>query len=488
MTRSPIPPAVSCHLSTGGGHGTSRLSARATEDSVCLADAPGWRVEATVIGSSPQAAVVTSGDLTVLLVGEVKDSDGPEAVLRLYRDLGPWAFSQLSGRFAAVVVHTSQSHITVSGDHAGTVPLYMVHTWDGVIEVATEAKVLAGLSERGRPILGTDEVPGLRGVRRLRAGTCVTLQARGVGRFQDTWNVPAHRETVDPDEAVAQVRAVIEDAVRWQARDEMTTVLSGGIDSSAVAATVKQHLGGVSTVTMGTDRSDEFDSAAVVATHLGSSHREFSTTVASVLAELPFVIALTECCDPSINEYMLPLSRLYREIPAGSRVMTGYGADIPLGGMHRGLADMDLEELIVDDLSTFDGLNELSPNLGTHLGLWTCHPYWDRAVLQRLVTLAAGLKRRDGIDKWVLRQAFSDLLPAETVLRPKLGIHEGSGTTSHWSEVLLDQGVPSERIHAAKAQISQDVFDLVVVQAQDPAEIDLAAVTAGIVDREQVSA
>lgn len=328
-------------------------------------------------------------------------------------------------------------------------------------------------------------MPGTRGVRRLRAGTCLTLQASGHSRARDTWTVPAHRERVDPDAAVAQVREALEQAVAWQARPAMTTVLSGGIDSSAVAATVRAHTGSVTTVTMGTDRSDEFAPASLVAGHLGARHTEVSASIESVLAELPVVVALTECADPAVNEYLLPLARLYRELPAGSRVMTGYGADIPLGGMHRGQADMALEELIVDDMSTFDGLNELTPTLGSHLGLWTSHPYWDRAVLQRLTTLAAGLKRRDGIDKWVLRQAFADLLPAETVSRPKLGIHEGSGTTSYWSEVLLGRGVPAGRVQAAKARISRDVYDLVVVGGHAPGAVDLDAVTAAVVAREE---
>ncbi len=486
MTSDAIPAAVACHVSTRGP-GPTRLSARASEETLRLTGRTRWQVDATVVGSAPQGAVARAGDLAVLLVGEIPDDGGPEAVLRLYRDLGPWAFSELAGRFAAVVVHGAGERVTVSVDHAATVPLYVVHTWDGDVEVATEAKVLARLGDRGRPLPGTDEVPGLRGVRRLRAGTCLTVQASGHSRARDTWTVPAHRERVDPDAAVAEVREVLERAVAWQVREPMTTVLSGGIDSSAVAATVRGHAGHVTTVTMGTDRSDEFAPASLVARHLGAQHTEVSTTIDSVLAELPFVVALTECADPAVNEYLLPLARLYRELPTGSRVMTGYGADIPLGGMHRGQADMALEELIVDDMSTFDGLNELSPNLGSHLGLWTSHPYWDRAVLQRLTTLAAGLKRRDGIDKWVLRRAFADALPAETVRRPKLGIHEGSGTTSYWSEVLLGRGVAAGRVQAAKARISRDIYDLVVVGGQEPGAVDLEAVTGAAAAREELT-
>lgn len=487
MTAAAIPAAVACRVGTLGA-GPTRLSARGTEDTLGLGGDASWQVDATIVGSCPQAAVARDSELAVLLVGEVMGDGGPEGVLRLCRDMGRWAFGEVTGRFAAVVVHGASRRVTLSVDHAGTVPLYVVQTWDGDLEVATEAKVLAPPAGRGRPLPGTDDVPGLRGVRRLRAGTCLTLHASGHAEASSTWVVPAHREQVDPDEAVAQVRAVIDTAVAWQARERMVTVLSGGIDSSAVAATVKAHLGSVSTMTMGTDRSDEFAPASTVAEYLGAQHTEVSTTIDSVLAELPSVVALTECADPAVTEYLLPLARLYREVPTGSRVITGYGADIPLGGMHRGKAQMALEELIVHDMSTFDGLNELSPNLGTHLGLWTSHPYWDRAVLNRLVTLAAELKRRDGKDKWVLREAFRNVLPAETVQRPKLGIHEGSGTTSFWSEVLLAQGVEPSRVPAAKSRISGAVYDLVVVGGTAPESVDLDALTSSAVAREVVGA
>ncbi len=487
MTGTSVPAAVACRVSTLDTDDVA-LSAQAAHDTVQLARDARWHLDATVAGSSPRAAVARDGGLAVLLVGEVPDTGGPDAVLHLFRDLGPCAFSQLSGRFAAVVVDSADRSVTVATDHAGTVPLHVVHTWDGHIAVATEAKALVRLRGRGRPLPGTQEMPGLGGVRRVRAGTCLSLAGPGQARARRTWVVPAHRELVEPHLAAEQVRAVVEEAVAWQARDGMTTVLSGGIDSSAVAATVRSQRGSVSTVTMGTDRSDEFGPAALVAEHLGAHHTEVSTTVASVLAELPIVVALTESADPSVNEYLLPLARLYREIPAGHRVMTGYGADIPLGGMHRGRADLALEELIVEDMSSFDGLNELSPNLGSHLGLWTSHPYWDRAVLGRLVTLAAGLKRRHGRDKWVLREAFRDLLPEQTVLRPKLGIHEGSGTTSHWSEVLLERGVSPADVTATKARISRAVYDRVVVDGEAPGAVDLDDLTSTVVAAEPVRA
>ena len=111
-----------------------------------------------------------------------------------------------------------------------------------------------------------------------------------------------------------------------------------------------------------------------------------------------------------------------------------------------------------------------------------------RRGIRRLVSLAAGLKRRDGVDKWVLRQAFADLLPAETVLRPKLGIHEGSGTTSFWSEQLLGLGVDPGQVHATKTRVSRAVHDLVVARGTAPDDVDLAAVTEAAVERGELTA
>ena len=150
--------------------------------------------------------------------------------------------------------------------------------------------------------------------------------------------------------------------------------------------------------------------------------------------------------------------------------------------MHRENRLPALDTALAHDMATFDGLNEMTPVLSGIAGHWSTHPFWDREVLDLLVSLESGLKRRHGRDKWVLREAMTDLLPRETVTRPKLGVHEGSGTTSSFSRLLTDAGVPGDRVHRAKELVVQHLFDRVVVDGRHPDEVATADVVRLVAD------
>lgn len=436
------------------------------------------RLVGASVGPFGSAEIAQRGATSVLVIGELSDGAGGRldaaAVLAGWARYNMAALRMWHGRYAIVLVQGDV--LILATDHAASIPLAVTVAPDGVT-VSTEVKALS--ARHGRTDLpGTYGAAGAPGVRRLRAGTVLRLDlASGRAEATPTWEVPAFREVVDPDTAVAQTRELLTAAVARQLRDDpVTVVLSGGIDSSgvtAVAAALSPHQ--VATVSMGTDAGDEFEHSRRVVDHVGTSHRELHATSASVIAALPRTIALAESADAEVLEYLLPLVVLYEQITAGPRrVLTGYGADIPLGGMHRDEHDLaGLDARISHDLNTFDGLGEMTPLLGGHVGLWTTHPYWDRDLLHRLITFEPGLKRRDGIDKWVLRRACADLLPRATVERPKLGIHEGSGTTSTWTAMLQNVGVRTHDVLAVKQAMARDLYDDIVLGGTDPADVDL---------------
>ncbi len=443
----------------------------------------GW-----ALASSVSVPATSSADgVTVLLAGELyhraalREAIGPaasgvstdaELLLACWLRYGGPGLRLLNGRFAAVV--TEGTAAVIATDHAGTVPLYLRRGVDG-IEVATEAKALAGGAVGRIPAAHpprTGSVAGLAGVRRVRAGVALTVMVgRPAAHAVATWRPPEHRVTWTEAKAVRRVSAVLNDAVRERLDSGPVTVpLSGGLDSSSVAVLARGAGAVVETISLGTDAGDEFAAARIVAEHLGVRHREFQVRGVDLLRQLPWAVAAAEITDAEVLEYLLPLVVLYRAVPGtGRRVLTGYGADIPLGGMHRATIRLAcLDQVIATDMQGFDGLNEMSSVLGGLAGHWTTHPFWDRAVLDVLVALEPGLKRRHGQDKWVLREAMSDMLPEATVTRPKLGIHEGSGATSVWTALLRDSGVAERDVPAAKNAMATAIHRRVVAQAQPP--------------------
>ena len=449
--------------------------------------------------AEPDTAQARNANTAVLLAGEFYNREallsvlppGPEPdgdaqlLLRLLDRYGPHAFRLVNGRFAAMVC--TGRRVLLAADHAGSVPLY-VRMAPGEVTASTEAKTLAGpRPSRGLPLTDARRVPGLVGVRQVPAGVVLDIGLMsGTTETHRTWSPPHARRIMHEDEAVAAVREALDRAVAARVGPGSTplVVLSGGIDSSGVAACANRVAGGLETVSMGTDTADEFAQARVVAAHLGTRHSEITVSTADLLAQLPYAVWAAESVDPDIVEYLLPLVALYRALDGtGRRVLTGYGADIPLAGMHREDRLPALDSAVAHDMATFDGLNEMSPVLSALAGHWTTHPYWDRDVLDLLVPLEAGLKRRHGRDKWVLRAALADVLPEETVTRPKLGVHEGSGTTSSFSRLLLDHGVPKEAVRRAKQQVTHELFGLTVAGGRTPPEVSTAEVVRSVADR-----
>ncbi|MEV5980925.1 asparagine synthase-related protein [Streptomyces sp. NPDC052114] len=456
-----------------------------------------------VHSGAPDEAYARDGGRTLVLAGELYNQNellgllpgrvlpGSDAalVVALFDVYGVHAFRLLNGRFAALLADRGRA--VLATDHAGSVPLY-VSVAPGQVLVATEAKALRA-APRGRPVPEGRPVRRRPGTHQVPAGTVLDIEvSTGTCVPHRTWTPPLARRILPEDEAVDVVRRALERAVR--ARTGTGTplvVLSGGIDSSAVAALAAgRSAGPVDTVSMGTDEADEFPQARVVARHIGSVHREITVPTADLLRGLPHAVWAAECLDPDVVEYLLPLTALYLRLgdtggggDAGRRILTGYGADIPLGGMHRENRLPQLDTAVCHDMDTFDGLNEMTPTLSTMAGHWSTHPYWDRDVLDVLVSLEAGLKRRHGRDKWVLRAALGDVLPHEVVVRPKLGVHEGSGTTSAFSRLLTDAGVPQSQVHQAKRLVVEEIFDQVVVGGRHPDEVAVDAVVEQVAGR-----
>jgi (carboxyethyl)arginine beta-lactam-synthase len=68
---------------------------------------------------------------------------------------------------------------------------------------------------------------------------------------------------------------------------------------------------------------------------------------------------------------------------------------------------------------------------------------------------------------------MADRLPAQTWKRRKLGIHEGSGLSSTWSEALRDAGVPADSVPAAKRTMALQLYKTLVLNGAPAEEVDV---------------
>jgi asparagine synthase (glutamine-hydrolysing) len=173
---------------------------------------------------------------------------------------GEEAFKKFNGMWAIAWINLRKRILLLSRDRFGIKPLYLY--WrNGTLFFASEIKaILAGSGERfvvngqvvGRflhqSLLDTRPESYFSGIEALQAGHNLTLRLDGE-RLQPVlasyWTLLATDRFADVEQAVEAVRATFLDAVRLRLRSDVPVgiLLSGGIDSSSIAAAMRHALG-----------------------------------------------------------------------------------------------------------------------------------------------------------------------------------------------------------------------------------------------------
>src|SRR5262245_59299346 len=271
-----------------------------------------------------------------------------EAILHAYAAWGPRCVERFRGMFAFSLWDARRREVFFARDRVGIKPLYFARVTRGEGETvlfASEVRALlaSGLVERRLSPAGLATYlwngfvigPGtiLRDVRELPAGCWLRLADDGrVLEQQRYWRLPgagAARRTL------AELEQALEDAVRLRllADVPLGVFLSGGIDSSAVAAlATRVGTSKIRTFNVAFDEAeyDESSHARRVAQALGTEHHEIRLSQARFRELLePALGSLDQPTFDGINTYFV--SRAVRE--AGMTVaLSGAGGDELFGG------------------------------------------------------------------------------------------------------------------------------------------------------------
>ncbi|MCV7281477.1 asparagine synthase (glutamine-hydrolyzing) [Mycolicibacterium flavescens] len=279
------------------------------------------------------------------------DGDG-EAILAAYHHWGTDALTRLRGMFAFALWDTSVGELFCARDPFGIKPLYMADGPGGTA-VGSEKKCLLALADTLDLDLSIDEravqhytvlqyVPEPetlhRGIRRLESGSYARLRpgaAPEVTRYFTPRFSPVPFVAGREQERYDEITAVLEDSVAKHMRADVTVgaFLSGGIDSTAIAALAMRHNPRLITFTTGFEREgfSEVDVAVASAEAIGARH------VAKVVDQEEFVAALPEIVwyldEPVADPALVPLFFIAREARKHVKVvLSGEGADELFGG------------------------------------------------------------------------------------------------------------------------------------------------------------
>ncbi|WP_105345231.1 asparagine synthase (glutamine-hydrolyzing) [Mycobacterium sp. ITM-2016-00318] len=280
------------------------------------------------------------------------DGDG-EAIIAAYHYWGTDSLSRLRGMFAFALWDTVERELLCARDPFGIKPLYMA-TGKAGTAVGSEKKCLLDLGEELGVDLGIDDravqhytvlqyVPEPetlhRGVRRLESGSYARVRPGGTPEvtryFRPRFAAVPFRAGSDEQSRYDEITAVLEDSVAKHMRADVTvgSFLSGGIDSTAIAALAMRHNPRLITFTTGFEREgfSEVDVAVASAEAIGARH------VTKVVSQAEFVAALPEIVwyldEPVADPALVPLFFIAREARKYVKVvLSGEGADELFGG------------------------------------------------------------------------------------------------------------------------------------------------------------
>jgi asparagine synthase (glutamine-hydrolysing) len=275
-----------------------------------------------------------------------------ETLLHAYEAWGTACLERLHGMFAFALHDSRKRELFIARDRLGIKPLFLLDTPQGVF-FASELKALLA-HVPGRPTVnpaalleylenqytsGRDAI--VAGVSRLHAGEAAILRD---GRVASQWmyyQVPVHATSGErEDQLIERFDALMHEVMREHVRSDVPfgLFLSGGVDSSLLAALLHMHGGeqlrSFSVGFEGTGEGSELAEARNIARRFDTRHTELLISPADLLARLPHTVWSADdlLADPACLPTSMLAERAGRELKV---VFSGEGGDEVFAGYAR---------------------------------------------------------------------------------------------------------------------------------------------------------
>ena len=376
-----------------------------------------------------------------------------EVILALYRDRGIAFLEELNGIFAFALYDESRDEYLIARDPIGVIPLYIGYDDDGTVYCASELKALEGFCDRYEPFL-----PGHYYWSREKKMT--RWYKRDWMEYEAVKSNPA---------SSLQLKEALEQAVRRQLMCDVPygVLLSGGLDSSVISAIAKKYASRrveadgnaeawwpqLHSFAIGLKGAPDLAKAREVADFIGTVHHEINYTIQEGLDAIRDVIYYIETYDVTTVRASTPMYLLARVIKSMGikMVLSGEGADEVFGGylyFHKAPDARAFHEETLRKLSKLYLYDCLRANKS--LAAWGVEgrvPFLDKDFLDVAMRLNPHAKMCPGnvIEKRIVREAFSDMLPASVAWRQKEQFSDGVGYS--WIDSLK---VEAERLVSDK--------------------------------------
>lgn len=408
-----------------------------------------------------------------------------EVILHLFEERQDDLVAALEGMFAFAL--NDGERLFLARDPIGIKPLYYGTGKNGsarpAFYFASELKALADWAEDLHEFPPGNYFDSTRGFVRYYELPDVEPEARPVA------------------EQVQRIRQGLEAAVASHLMSDVPVgaFLSGGLDSSVIAALAKRHVRELHTFSVGVAGSNDLLAARRVAQHIGSIHHEYLFTPDEVRSLLPEIIYYLESFDQDLVRSAIPCYFCARLAAEHVKViLTGEGADELFAGYkyHKEIGDpATLHKELRRAVTTLHNINlQRVDRLTMRHGVEGRVPFLDTRFIHLALSVPPDLKLvadRTGrrMEKWILRKACEDLLPPEIVWRTKEQFDEGSGTVDVLAEALRPEletmDFPAYRSSVAEPLRSPEeaIYHRRLTEAYSRPQVVLSNVARWVADR-----
>jgi asparagine synthase (glutamine-hydrolysing) len=407
-----------------------------------------------------------------------------EVILRAYEAYGTDAFRRFNGMFAFCIWDDRTQEIYLVRDHIGIKPLYIYEDPEKII-CASEIKgilSIPGVNLEMDPIGIQDYLlfryvqspyTLFKNIRCLESGTYARIQGNSIEHLR-YWDVAYINglPKISFEESKYELGQQLLQSVESQLMGEVPIglLLSGGLDSSAIAYYIKQAGANLMTFNIGFPQVNEFKYSRSVAKSLGLQHTEIVTTVDELNSLFDQVVLALD--QPIADPACLPLYRLAQELKQHvTVVLSGEGGDELFAGypqyshliqdnlpyqrrfqrfLERSWYFINYQEFLQDIAISpvtrrhwkyFDEQPLLNGMLAYDMKTWMpenlmmkadkimmAHslegrfPFLDINLFSFAASLPLEYKLNDNkTSKWILKSLLQDILPLDIINRPKMG-------------------------------------------------------------------
>jgi asparagine synthase (glutamine-hydrolysing) len=337
----------------------------------------------------------------------------------LFKIRGEEIFKEFKGSFVLVIAD-EKGNIYILRDVIGRKPLYYLRS-NQTLMFASEVKSLISFTGD---------------IKELSPGCCMlNLKSpkRVKGINMDDYSVV---ESPDPEILEKKLEDYLFESIDKRISNKNMSFgvwLSGGLDSSIVAALLKEFSDKIYTYSVGIEGSADLCSAREVASYLGTRHTEYKLNIEELFLSIPKVIYYLESFDAPLVRSSLG-NMIASKISASSDVVfSGEGGDELFGGYDYFL-QFDSSRVIQQELvkainslhnTALQRVDRIANAYSVNIKL----PILDESLLDFVLKIHPENKiRKDkNISKYILRKVASNYLPESITWRGKDKFWEGSG-------------------------------------------------------------